>query len=412
MAESVSTQTNRAGTQTSTRRMIVTIGVVIFLTMLPVTMMVPVLREIVGRHRGASGFWSHMFMSANMIGAVVAAPVGGILADRMGRRKPILVAALILNSCLLWLMMNATSLQALLALRFFEGAAHIVALSCAMAMAADWSDPKRQGRTMGLVGSVLMFGTTCGAPIGGRLGEGNPLAVFHLGAAFSLMAAFIAWTVLRDAGRLERTRHFSDVSRLIKQHRALLVPYAYAFIDRFCVGVIVSSFVLFVAECHGMSPSQLGWLLSLFMFPFAVLCYPMGRLADRVGRVWMMSGGSFLFGIVYALYAVVPADGLPILMVASGVLSAMMFAPNLAICSDLAPGSQRASVYSGFNMAGSLGFLAGPLFGGTLLWLIGNRLEPQAAYVAVFALTGTTEVLCAAITLPYLRRLRTSGQLR
>lgn len=412
VSEIASTTVDRVRTQTWSWKTAVTLGAVLFLTMLPVTMIVPVLREIVTVRMGAGKFWTHAFMSANMIGAVIAAPVGGILADRMGRRKPILVAALALNSCLLWLMMQATSLQILLTLRFFEGAAHIVAISSTMALASDWSDPKRRGRTMGLIGSVMMFGTTFGTPLGGWVGESNPLAVFHLGAAFSLAAAIVAWIIVRDANRLGRTKRFSDFTRLIRRYRALRVPYAYAFIDRFCVGVIVSSFVLFLAEIHQLSPAGRGGLLAMFMFPFAILCYPMGRLADRVGRSWMMCGGSFLFGVVFALYAVVPASWLIVLMIASGVLSAMMFAPNLAICSDLAPDAQRASVYGGFNMAGSLGFLIGPLFGGVAFWLIGDSVAPASAYMIVFALAGMTEVLCAALTFPHLRRLRQSGRLR
>ncbi len=400
------------GLATWTRRSAVALGAVLFLTMLPVTMIVPVLREVVADRFAASSFWTHAFMSANMVGAVVAAPVGGVLADRMGRRKPILVAALALNSCLLWLLMKATSLEALLFFRFFEGAAHITAISCCMAMASDWSDPARRGRTMGLVGCVLMFGTTFGSPIGGMLGQRDPLAVFHLGSALSLAAAIVAWATLRDADTLERTKRLSDFVRLLRRHRALLVPYAYAFIDRFCVGVIVSSFVLFLAEVHGFSPAYRGGLLTMFMLPFAILCYPMGRLADRYGRVWMMCGGSFLFGIVYALYAVVPASILPVLMVASGVLSAMMFAPNLAICSDLAPKAQRASVYGGFNMAGSLGFLVGPMFGWRVIALTESHLTTEATYTAVFALAGMTQVILAAITLPYLRGLRIRGQVR
>ena len=48
----------------------------------------------------------------------------------------------------------------------------------------------------------------------------------------------------------------------------------------------------------------------------------------------------------------------------SGVLSATMFAPNLAMCADWAPKGRHAIAFAGFNIAGSLGFLCDPLLTG------------------------------------------------
>ena len=98
-----------------------------------VTMLVPVLRELVAERFQVSAFWTHSFMSVNMIGAVLAAPLGGALADTLGRRKPILVAALLADAALLWAMLHATAFPVFLTLRFFEGAAHILAVSTLMA---------------------------------------------------------------------------------------------------------------------------------------------------------------------------------------------------------------------------------------------------------------------------------------
>jgi MFS family permease len=373
--------------------------------MLPVTMMVPVLKEIVADRFGGSSFWSHAFMSVNMIGAVVAAPFGGVLADRLGRCKPIVVAALIADAALIWLLMLASSIPALLFFRFLEGAAHILAVSTLMALASDWADARRRGRMMGTIGATLIFGTACGAPLGGRIGGIAPMAVLHLGAVIALTAAVVAWLGVRDADTRHRLASWRAARAVLHERRALLVPYAYTFIDRFCVGVIISSFVLFLAGVHGLTPPQRGGLLAVFLFPFALLCYPAGRLSDRWGRVWMMSIGSLGFGAVFAAYGFLSTSSLWWAMLASGVLSAVMFAPNLALCSDLSPRDQRATAFAGFNMAGSLGFLAGPLIGGVTLHLASKVFDPGSAYRATFIVAGATEALCALITLPWLLSL-------
>lgn len=380
--------------------------------MLPVTMMVPVLRELVADRFDASPFWTHSFMSINMIGAVLIAPFGGVLADRFRHRKPVLIVALLVNAALIGLMPRMPSLAALLAVRFFEGGAHILALSTIMAMASDWSAPDRRGRMMGLIGAILMLGTACGAPLGGRIGHIDPLLVFHVGAGFALTAGLIALYTVADAPTRRRLRRMRDAFDLVIARRELLVPYAYAFIDRFCVGVIVSSFVLYLGDVHALTPGQRGGLLALFLIPFAVLCYPVGRLTDRWGRTLPMCIGSLAFGLLFALYGVVPMGWLPAAMVASGVLSAIMFAPNLAMCSDLAPPDQRATAYSGFNMAGSLGFICGPLVGGAVCGYVSAHAGSLTAYRTAFAVAGATEVLCAIISLPWLLALRRQARTR
>ena len=59
------------------RRVAAALAVVLFLSMVPVTMLVPVLKELVSDRFNASPFWTHSFMSINMIGAVIAAPIEG-----------------------------------------------------------------------------------------------------------------------------------------------------------------------------------------------------------------------------------------------------------------------------------------------------------------------------------------------
>ncbi len=66
--------------------------------MLPVTGMVPVLPDFTAqRFPGLGQFASHLFMSVNMIGALVGAPVAGLLSDRLGRRRTLAVGALAVN---------------------------------------------------------------------------------------------------------------------------------------------------------------------------------------------------------------------------------------------------------------------------------------------------------------------------
>lgn len=378
---------------------------VLFLIMLPVTMMVPVLKEIVSERFGAGTFSAHMYMSINMIGAILTAPITASLADRAAHRKTVLLIALILNLATLTLMPLTDSFALFMTLRFFEGAFHVLAVSTIMATAADWADPQRKGRQMGMLGASLIFGTACGAPLGGRIGQTEPMMVFGLGVVCVAIAMVVAFAVIRDAPGRARATKFAETIELLRTRRVLLIPYAFSFVDRFCVGVIVSSFVLFLGEAHGYSPAQRGGLLALFLFPFAILCYPAGRLADRYGRAVLMIAGNAAFGLVFAVYGIAPEAWLPALMLASGVFSAAFFSPNLAMCGDLAPPHQRAAAFAGFNMAGSFGFLCGPLVGGVIHRIATPSLGSLQAYSLAFAVAGFVVLGCAVAFGPALIRL-------
>ena len=96
--------------------------------------------------------------SAAMIGLVAAAFVGGLLADKLGRKPVLIASVLIFGVGSIW-----TSLihdyNSLLAARFVTGVGFGGALPNLIAMAAELSSPARRGAT-----TSAMF---CGMPAGG-----------------------------------------------------------------------------------------------------------------------------------------------------------------------------------------------------------------------------------------------------
>ena len=389
------------------------VGALLFVSMVPVTLLVAPLKELVGDRFGASPFWTHSFMSMNMIGAIMAAPLIGRWSDTRGRRARVAAWALVADAVLLAGMSFAPNLIILLALRCFEGVAHILAISTLMATAAGWAGEGKRGRTMGIIGAAMMFGTACGTRMGGAVWRHMGDWTFCFAGAVSLIAAIgVLLTVAESSeDRRERSKSRSILS-LLRQKRELIVPYLYTFVDRFCVGVVISTFVLFLAEVHDIAPKQRGSLLAMFLVPFALLVYPAGRLVDRVGRAWPIALGSMLFGLVFAAYGVVEPVRLGWLMLASGVVSAAMFAPSLALCADLAPQDQRGAAFTGFNAAGSLGMLMGPIVSGAFFTVTAARLPMENAYAVTFIATGCAQFRCAALTLPLLLRLSRNGVIR
>jgi MFS family permease len=382
------------------------LGAVAFLTLLPVTLPVSVLRELVHDRFGVSELLTSLFMSINMMGAVLSAPLAGALADRLGRRKELLVAGLACDAALLFALTLPIPFPLFMALRFLEGGAHIFALSLLLALASVSQPDARRGRVMGMVGGGLTLGVAVGAAVGGFLGRDDPLRPLQAGAGVAALAAAISWRVLREPGDAGEER--PGLARILAALRAnplLLAPLSFAFVDRFTVGFYTTTFSLYLSRVHELSASRIGILIFVFMFPFALFSYPFGRLSERRSPVAMVCLGSLVYGVGTAAVPWWPIDAVFVLMVGLGIASAVMFVPSMVLTTTTAPPEIRGTALGAFNAFGSLGFIVGPAVGGLVSQQVAAASSWEAGYRAAFAVAGASEIACVLLTLPFLMRL-------
>ena len=384
------------------------LGTLALLTLVPVTLPVPVLREMVLERFSVSELATSTFMSINMIGAIIAAPLAGALSDRFGRRRPFVVGALLVDALCFWALPLPVSFPVFMMVRFVEGCAHIFALSLVLAHASALASDRQRGRVMGMVGAGLLLGVALGAPLGGALGRLGPLGVLRTGIVLLLLTAAFAAVVLRGgsprAAGAERPG-LREIVATLRDRPLVVVPLVYAFVDRFTVGFFTTTFSLYLKRIHDVSPAQVGMLLGAFMLPFALLSYPFGRLSERVSPVRMLAGGSLGYGVATMTLGAWPVGGLPVLMLSLGILAAVMFVPSLLLVVDSSDPRARATVLGAFNAAGALGFIVGPLVAGGISQWVAASHGWQTGYSTAFVVAGLSEVLCVVLTIPWLRRL-------
>ncbi len=377
--------------------------------MMPVTLPVPILRELVGDRFAVSELLTSLFMSINMIGAAVAAPVAGALADRIGRRRPLVIGALLVDALCFVAMTLDMPFPIFLGIRLIEGCAHIFALSLLLSIAASLGAGRGRGLTMGVVGAGMMLGVAIGAPIGGMLGRVDPLRPLVTGAIVLVAASVLAALSLLEPAFAETRPRAGTIWRTVKQNHSLIAPLVFAFADRFTVGFYTTTFSLFASGLHGADPPQVGIWISAFMLPFALLSFPFGVLADRVSKTALLCGGSAIYGLLTASLGFWPTAWIGPGMAVIGVTAAVMFVPSMLMTTDLAPPAIRSTALGAFNTAGSLGFILGPMTGGLVSETVRASQGPAAGYQAAFGVAGVAEILCAALALPFLLRLRARG---
>jgi MFS family permease len=404
------------------RRRRVVLALVVFSVLLAQVLLYPGVDRLVGALGATTDLDASMwFLAAEFAAFVLFAGVWGAASDRAGRRRPFIVGGAVAGAMgyvALAALPRALdpSFEAVLAVRALQGAATIGPFSLAMTALMELDGGN--GRNMGAAGIAIGSGTALGAPLGGQLYGLGPLAPLWAAAGALLVAAGLAALVGEtatgrphdaDAGGRGATAHEGGAAESegesigavvagLRRTPALLVPYAFGFIDRLTAGFFALVGTLYFRSAFDASPATTGLLLGCFFVPFALLQYPFGLLSDRVGRVAPIVGGSALYGVGVALVAAapsVPTAGLA--MAAVGVLGALMAPATMALVTDLAGADERGVAMAGFNVFGSVGFLVGILGGGAVAGAFG--------FGAAFLAAGGLEVLLAVGLLPLLLRL-------
>src|SRR5688572_4727785 len=185
--------------QSAVRRAIVVVvmssrlmfSLAMFLALVPVTLLVPGLDELVVVRHGGSDAAAHGFMTVNMLAGMITVPLLMRRLRRLGDLRPWLSALFVLDAIAFVGMGRAPSLGALFAFRMLDGAVHLPAVTLLM-VAANRAAGDRRGASLGALASALMLGITVGSPLGGWLVQTGDRAVYDTGAAVFILAALIA----------------------------------------------------------------------------------------------------------------------------------------------------------------------------------------------------------------------------
>ncbi|MBT8492488.1 MAG: MFS transporter [Deltaproteobacteria bacterium] len=364
--------------------------------MFNLTLVVAGLKEFILDDLGGNVADATLFFSLETIAYVLFAPVWGAVSDRLGRRRILIVLGFALSACFYFAYGLVQSVNWLLALRFFQGAASVMGWSLVMALVVDRCDQTRRGRVMGLMGASLIFGVALGAPVGGYLTRwGGPRApLMAAGVLFAVLA--VAAIFLGEGRSFRGGVRIGQIVTALKSRPRLALPLVFHFVDRLAVGLFVVVFPLYLDSLGASDPAVRGRYLSYFLVPFALLQYVSGRISERTGPLPPLLIGSFFYGLLLCFVGYADLLTLAPIMVGLGVLAAVMFPPAILLVAELSDPQTRGSAMGSFNLAGSLGFAVGPILGG---WAYGSR-----GFAFAFVVCGVAEIIAVAGAALALRR--------
>jgi MFS family permease len=338
------------------------------------------------RGRGLSPAEAGPIVGLYGVGMLAGAPVGGLLADAVGRR-PTMLASFVLGSAAvatLGFLRAPGALAACTLVAAFTSELYRPAMNAAV---ADVVPPEDRRRAWGLAYWAMNVGWTGGVLLGGFLAERGWSLLFVADAATTLAFAAI---VLR---RVPETRPgsasgapgarpgvradspFAGLARTLRDG-----PFA-AFLALHLVGLAVFvqfGFTLPIAmSAHGLGPAAIGAVLTLNGV-VVVLVQPFQHaLFGRRDGSRLLAASALLFGAGYGLCALAgPLPPWPVYVAGALLWSlgeVVGFPVAAALVADLAPPELRGRYQGAFSMCWGLAFTLSPVVGGAVLARAGAR---------------------------------------
>lgn len=151
----------------------------------------------------------------------------------------------------------------------------------------------------------------------------------------------------------------------------LILVYVLNFLDRQIIGILAPRLI----EEFQLTDAQFGLLGGLaFASVYSTLAIPLAWLADRVSRVWIITGALAVWSGFTALCGTAASFGqLFLYRMGVGVGEAGGVAPSYSLIADYFPKHQRARALAGFAFGIPIGTAAGTLVGGVLAAEFGWR---------------------------------------
>lgn len=351
----------------------------------------------IGAHYGAGPGGVQATLAAFFAGFALGQVVVGPLADRFGRRPPLLwgLAIFVLASagCAL-----APSIEWLTALRFLQAAAACAGMVVARAVVRDLFPPAEAAAVMARL--MLVTGV---APMLAPLLGGWLLLVADWQAIFWTLSGLGAAALLASATALPETS-----GRGANSLRPAAVLAAYAAIGReplfwrpaFAGAAAIGGMFAYIAaspfvliEGFGVAPANFGWFFGANAAALVAGAQAAPRLSRRIGPAAVLRGATLALALVAALLlaAALAGAGLwPIAALLCAYLGALgLVLPNSSALA-MAPFGQAAgsaSALLGLIQFGLGGFIAAGLgaVGATAAWPMALAMAGLAAAGAALA---------------------------
>ncbi|MDB2260490.1 MFS transporter [Halorubrum ezzemoulense] len=328
-------------------------------------------------------------------------PFTGRLSDRVGARRPFVLAGILLLGTASGLYTIATSYPVVVALRAIQGLGAALIIPATVALVNEYaaSDADRGGN-FGVYNTFRLIGFGFGPVLAGAVVARGPYDLSAVGlpvldgfdAAFvaACAGAYLSFTLVfllvRDAD--VEAEAGDDVSIRVRGEDRLLDPVFTLGLATVAMGACIALFATLQNQVNvrlDQPPVWFGAQFAAVTIANVVFQVPVGRASDRIGRRPFLLAGFVILVPTTLLQGIVTEPALMMLVrLGQGIAVACVFAPSLALAGDLAREGESGTTLSVLTMGFGFGVALGPLASG---WLYGF------GFVVPFAVGAAAAVL-------------------
>jgi MFS family permease len=347
---------------------------------------------------GYSTAQAGLAIGAYGIGTLGACLLGGCLADRLGRRKTIVLS---MGSAAL-AMLSLSQVHALPFIVLFSGLAGLTGELYRPASSALLADLVPAGQRVTAFAAYRMAfnaGFAFGPATAGLLAKHSFLWLFIGDAATSLLYGVVAWFALPAGLRGTRTNNsLLDTWTVLQTDQRFRRMLGAVLLVGLVFVQVFSTMSLEITR-SGFSDSVYGLVISLNGVLIVLCELPLTTFTNRYPARRMIALGYLLIGAGFASNALTRTLPSLVLTVVLFTLGEMVAMPVTgAYVADLAPAHQRGLYMGTYGMVWSVAFVCGPSLG---MWLF--SISP----LALWGTCGLLGILAAGIILiePHRRSL-------
>ena len=313
-----------------------------------------------------------MVAAVSAFTGVVASIPAGMLSDRWGRKKMLVLSAAAFASAP-FLYLLVTNIYQLAIIRFYHGLATAIFVPVATALVSDLFHQER-GEKIGWFSTSTLIGRFMAPIVGGSiigalaLNPGTSYKIVYLvcGAA-GIIVLFLTLQIQHTAEHESKRQLWSETAGAFKtaiSDRNILITSMMEASILFSYGTFETFLPLYSIE-RGMSAYEIGILLSAQVIALALTKPLMGRFSDRHGRKPQILAGAIIGAVCIGAFpffkSFMPLLALSILF---GLSLSIVTSATAAFIADLSNKENRGAAMGVLGSIMDIGHTTGPLIAG------------------------------------------------
>ena len=359
----------------------------LFLVFLGVGLVIPVIPQIKDE-MNFSGATMGMMISIFAILQLLASPISGILSDKIGRKK-LIVLGMIIFSISELLFGLAQSINIFYLSRGLGGIAAALIMPSVTAFVADMTTVGERSRAMGLVSAAISGGFIIGPGVGGLLAYFGTRAPFFGASLLGLIGFILTLVVLKEPQKHMFKAHSkgvkgSIISTLMRPIFASL--FVIILISSFGLQAFESIYSIMVETNFSFTTGEIAIVITISGL-IALICqlFFFDSIVQKIGEIRLIQLTFFASGLFIAIIALTTSHFVVILGTFIVFLAFDLFRPAVTSYLSKNAGEQQGMINGLNSTFTSFGNISGPLAAGYLFDI--NPIFPY--YISSFILLMT-----------------------